>query len=131
MPTYRDLLEKLGALSHEQLDTEIKVIPLGYTDSDVKKLLSCDILPQVMELSKVSRDIYYFNPSDTEDAEWLEPGLCDFSEDEVKEMGIDQDKDYTLVCKKGEIIFKFKENITFIPEEEAKIGNLDTSILHL
>lgn len=131
MPTYRDLLEKLGTLSYEQLDMEIKIFPLGYTDSDVKRLLSCDVLPQVLELGKAPRDIYYFSPSDTEDADWIEPGLCDFADDEIKEMGIDQDEDYKLVCKKGEVIFKFKDNIMLMPEEESKIGNLDTSILHL
>ena len=131
MPTYRDLLDKLAALSHEQLDTEIKVIPLGYTEDIAKKMVTCESIPQILELSKVSRDIYYYSPSDTEDAEWIEPGLCDFSDDEVKELGIDQDEDYKLVCRKGEIIFKFKDNIMIVPEEAAKFGNLDTSILHL
>ena len=131
MPTYRDLLEKLGSLSHEQLDTEIKVIPLGYTDEVARKIINCENIPQVLELSKVSRDIYYYSPSDTEDAEWIEPGLCDFSEDEVKDLGIDQDEDYKLVCKKGEIIFKIRDNIMLVPEEAANFGNLDTSILHL
>lgn len=131
MPTYRDLLNKLEALSQEQLDTEIKVIPLGYTDDIAAKLLTCNSIPQILELSKVSRDIFYYSPSDTEDADWIEPGLCDFSEDEVRDLGIDQDEDYNLVCKKGEVIFKFKDNIMIVPEEVARFGNLDTSILHL
>lgn len=131
MPTYRDLLDKLSAMSYEELDTEIKVIPLGYTDDIARKIVSCDTIPEVLELSKASRDIYYFSPSDTEDADWIEPGLCDFSDDEVKDLGIDQDEDYKLVCKKGEIIFKLKENIMLVPQEAANLGNLDTSILHL
>lgn len=129
MPTYRDLLNKLEALSQEQLDTEIKVIPLGYTDDIARKMLNCDVLPQILELGKASRDIYHYSPS--EDADWIEPGLCDFSEDEVKELGIDEDEDYTLVCRKGEVIFKFRDNIMIIPEEAANIGNLNTSVLHL
>ena len=124
-------MDKLSAMSYEELDTEIKVIPLGYTDDIARKIVSCDTIPEVLELSKASRDIYYFSPSDTEDADWIEPGLCDFSDDEVKDLGIDQDEDYKLVCKKGEIIFKLKENIMLVPQEAANLGNLDTSILHL
>ena len=74
MPTYRDLFEKLATLSPEQLDSEIKVIPVGYTDGEAAELMRYDILPQVIELAKASRDLYHFAPS--EDGEWCEPGVC-------------------------------------------------------
>lgn len=130
MPTYRELYDKLATLSAEQLDSEIRIIPLGYTDSDAATILRYDLIPEVLEFSKVSRDIYYCKPSE-EDAEWMEAGVVDFSEDEAKEMGIDQDEDYTLICKKGALILKIKDGIMLAPVEEAKVGNLDTSILHL
>ena len=129
MPTYRELFEKLGAMSPEQLDNEIRVIPTGYTDREAMMLLRPDTIPQFLELSKAERDVYHYSPS--EDGDWIEPGLCDFSEDEVQEMDIANDEDYKLVCKKGQIIFKIKDGISIQPLEEAKVGNLDTSILHL
>lgn len=128
MPTYRDLFEKLATLSPEQLDSEIKIIPAGYTDGEAAELMRYDILPQVLELAKASRDLYHFAPS--EDGEWCEPGVCDFSSDEIKDMGIDQDEDYVLLCKKGELIFKLKDNIAFAPAgSEAKVGDLNTGIM--
>ena len=54
----------------------------------------------------------------------------DFSESEVQELGIAEDSDYTLICKKGEVIFKIKDNIQLAPEMPADLG-LDTSILPL
>lgn len=128
MPTYRDLYDKLATLSQEQLDSEIKVIPVGYTDNDAAALLRYDILPQVLELGKASRDLYHYAPSEEED--WIEPGITDFSESEVQEMGIAEDEDYTLVCKKGEVIFRIKDNLAIAPSEASNVGNIDTSILH-
>ncbi len=57
-------------------------------------------------------------------------GVMDFSESEVQELGIAEDSDYTLICKKGEVIFKIKDNIQLAPEMPADVG-LDTSILPL
>lgn len=129
MPTFRDLYDKLASLSQEQLDCEIKVIPVGYTDGEAAELLTYDLIPQVLEISKASRNLYHCNPG--EDAEWMEAGIADFSEDEVKDMGIDQDEDYKLICRKGETFFKIKDNISVAPAMEARVGDLDTSILHL
>lgn len=128
MPTYRDLFEKLGQLTPEQLDSEIKVFPLGYTDADSLAIINYQSIPQVLELSKAVRDLYHYKPSEEED--WASPGIMDFSESEVKELGIAEDPDYTLVCKKGEIIFKLKDNIQLVEEMPADVG-LDTSILPL
>ena len=128
MPTYRDLFEKLGQLTPEQLDSEIKVFPLGYTDADSLAIINYQSIPQVLELSKAVRDLYHYRPSEEED--WASPGIMDFSESEVKELGIAEDPDYTLVCKKGEIIFKLKDNIQLVEEMPADVG-LDTSILPL
>ena len=128
MPTYRDLFEKLGQLTPEQLDSEIKVFPLGYTDADSLAIINYQSIPQVLELSKAVRDLYHYRPSEKED--WASPGIMDFSESEVKELGIAEDPDYTLVCKKGEIIFKLKDNIQLVEEMPADVG-LDTSILPL
>ena len=128
MPTYRDLFEKLGQLTPEQLDSEIKVFPLGYTDADSLAIINYQSIPQVLELSKAVRDLYHYRPSEEED--WASPGIMDFSESEVKELGIAEDPDYTLVCKKGEIVFKLKDNIQLVEEMPADVG-LDTSILPL
>ena len=128
MPTYRDLFEKLGQLTPEQLDSEIKVFPLGYTDANSLAIINYQSIPQVLELSKAVRDLYHYKPSEEED--WASPGIMDFSESEVKELGIAEDPDYTLVCKKGEIIFKLKDNIQLVEEMPADVG-LDTSILPL
>ena len=128
MPTYRDLFEKLGQLTPEQLDSEIKVFPLGYTDADSLAIINYQSIPQVLELSKAVRDLYHYRPSEEED--WASPGMMDFSESEVKELGIAEDPDYTLVCKKVEIIFKLKDNIQLVEEMPADVG-LDTSILPL
>lgn len=129
MPTYRDLLEKLGALTPAQLDNEIKIITSGYPDETADSLLNADTIPHFLELTKAARDYYHYTPSDEDSFE--EAGVVDFSEDEVKEMGIDTDSDYKLICKKGEIIFKLKENIYSGANPESHIGNLETSILHL
>lgn len=128
MPTYRDLYDKLATLSAEQLDSEIKIIPVGYTDDDAAAILSYPNIPKVLELTKCSRNIYHCHPQDDD---ILEPGLVDFSDDEVRDMGINEDEDYTLVCKRGETVFKLKDNIQVMREEAASFGNLDTSILHL
>lgn len=130
MPTFRDLYDKLATLSPEQLDCEIKVIPVGFTDSDAAAILRYDVIPEVLEITKAPRDLYHCKPSG-EDSEWMEPSICDFSEDEVKEMGIDTDPDYTLICHKGEMILKIKDGVEIIPSEEAHLGNLDTSIMKL
>lgn len=127
--TYRELFDKLGSLNPNMLDSEIRVIPVGYTDADAQVLLRYETIPQVLELARTDRNIYRYTPS--EEGDWIVPGLCDFSDDEVAEMGIDQDNDYTLICKKGELIFKIKDGISILREEESKIGNLDTGILHL
>lgn len=128
MPTYRDLYDKLAALSPEQLDSEIKIIPVGFTDSDAAAILRYDIIPEVLELAKAPRNLYHCKPSG-EDAEWMEPSVCDFAEDEIKDMGIDEDPDYTLICRKGEMIFKIREGVELAPAEETHLGNLDTSIM--
>lgn len=128
MPTYRDLFEKLGQLTPEQLDSEIKVFPIGYTDSDAQAILNYRTIPQVLELTKAVRDLYHYKPSDEE--EWSVPGIMDFSDSEIKELGIEEDEDYTLVCKKGEVIFKLIDNIQLVEEVPSDIGP-DTSILPL
>ncbi len=128
MPTYRDLYDKLAALSPEQLDSEIKIIPVGFTDSDAAAILRYDIIPEVLELAKAPRNLYHCKPSG-EDAEWMESSVCDFAEDEIKDMGIDEDPDYTLICRKGEMIFKIREGVELAPAEETHLGNLDTSIM--
>lgn len=128
MPTYRELFEKLGQLTPEQLDSEIRVFPIGYTDADSLAIINYQSIPHVLELSKAVRDLYHYRPSEEE--EWASPGIMDFSESEVKELGIAEDSDYTLVCKKGEIIFKLKDNIQLVEEMPADVG-LDTSILPL
>lgn len=129
MPTYRDLYDKLANLSQEQLDSEIMIVPVGYTDDDAASLLRYDLIPQVLELTKASRHLYHCSPSDGE--EWMEAGVAEFSDDEIRDLEIDADKDYTLLCKKGAIIFKIKDNMIAGPVEEAHVGDLDTSILHL
>lgn len=128
MPTYRDLFEKLGQLTPEQLDSEIKVFPIGYTDADSLAIINYMSIPQVLELTKAVRDLYHYRPSEEE--EFATPGIMDFSESEVKELGIAEDPDYTLVCQKGEVIFKLKDNIQLVEETPADVG-LDTSILPL
>lgn len=128
MPTYRELFEKLGQLSPEQLDSEIRIFPLGYTDADALAILNYQTIPHVLELTKAVRDMYHYKPSDEE--EWSVPGIMDFSESEIKELGIEEDEDYTLVCKKGEVIFKIKDNIQLMEEMPSDIGP-DTSILPL
>ena len=128
MPTYRDLFEKLGKLSQEQLDSEIRIIPVGYTDADALAILNYQTIPHVLELTKAVRDLYYCKPSEEED--WVASGVMDFSESEVQDLGIADDPDYALICKKGEIIFKIKDNIQLAPEMPADVG-LDTSILPL
>lgn len=40
MATYRELMDKLLSMSQDQLDSEIKVFPVGYTDSDAAMLLN-------------------------------------------------------------------------------------------
>ena len=120
MPTYRELFEKLGQLSPEQLDTEIRVIPVGYTDADALAILNYQTIPQVLELSKAVRDLYYYRPS--EDEEWTTSGIMDFAESEVRELGIAEDPDYTLICKKGQIIFKIKDNIQIMEETPIEMG---------
>lgn len=128
MPTYRDLFEKLGQLTPEQLDSEIKVFPIGYTDADSLAIINYMSIPQVLELTKAVRDLYHYRPSEEE--EFATPGIMDFSESEVNELGIAEDPDYTLVCQKGEVIFKLKDNIQLVEETPADVG-LDTSILPL
>ena len=128
MPTYRELFEKLGKLTQEQLDSEIRIIPVGYTDADALAILNYQTIPHVLELTKAVRDLYYCKPSEDED--WVASGVMDFSESEVQELGIAEDSDYTLICKKGEVIFKIKDNIQLAPEMPADVG-LDTSILPL
>lgn len=128
MATYRELLDKLLSMSQDQLDSEIKVFPVGYTDSDAAMLLNYQTLPQVLEITKASRDIYYFAPSD-EDGEWCEPGMCDFAEDEIRDMGIAEDEDYTLVCHKGETILKIRDGIALANAEVSKA--IDTGIMPL
>ena len=121
MPTYRDLFEKLGQLTPEQLDSEIKVFPLGYTDAESLEILNYQTIPHVLELSKAVRDLYYYSPSSQESEEedggeeddggWVAPGIMDFSESEVTQLGIAEDPDYKLVCRKGEVFFKIKDNL--------------------
>lgn len=120
MPTYRELFEKLGQLSSEQLDSEIRVIPVGYTDSDALAIINYQTIPQVLELSKAVRDLYYYKPSEDED--WTSSGIMDFSESEVRELGIAEDPDYTLICKKGQVIFKIKDNIQIMEETPIEMG---------
>lgn len=120
MPTYRELFEKLGQLSPEQLDSEIRVIPVGYTDADALAILNYQTIPQVLELSKAVRDLYYYRPSG--DEEWTTSGIMDFAESEVRELGIAEDPDYTLICKKGQIIFKIKDNIQIMEETPIEMG---------
>ena len=120
MPTYRELFEKLGQLTPEQLDSEIRIFPIGYTDADAHLILNYQTIPQVLELSKAVRDLYYCKPS--EDEEWIASGIMDFSESEVKELGIAEDPDYTLICKKGEVIFKLKDNIQIMQETPVNMG---------
>lgn len=127
MATYRELFEKLGNLTQEQLDSEIRLFPLGYTDTEAQEILNWVSIPQVLELSKAVRDIYYYKPAE-EDADFAEPGVADYSEQEVKDLGIDEDPDYTLVCKKGEVILKIKDNITVMVEADVAP---DTSIMPL
>ena len=128
MHTYRELFEKLGQLTPERLDSEIRIFPLGYTDADALAILNYQTIPHVLELTKAVRDMYHYKPSDEE--EWSVPGIMDFSESEIKELGIEEDEDYTLVCKKGEVIFKIKDNIQLMDEIPSDIGP-DTSILPL
>lgn len=134
MPTYRDLFEKLGQLTPDQLDQEIKIIPAGFTDSEANEALAWWNIPYALKLTKADYDLYHYNPkSDVdEDGEenFMEPGIADLSEEEIKELGIQDDEEYTLVCKKGDIYFKVLEDTAKI-SLEAHIGNLDTSILHL
>ena len=120
MPTYRELFEKLGQLSPEQLDSEIRVIPVGYTDADALAILNYQTIPQVLELSKAVRDLYHYRPSG--DEEWTTSGIMDFAESEVRELGIAEDPDYTLICKKGQIIFKIKDNIQIMEETPIEMG---------
>ncbi|MDO5442895.1 MAG: hypothetical protein Q4G10_04435 [Bacteroidia bacterium] len=129
MPTYRDLFEKLGTLSPDQLDSEIKIITAGYPDETADSLLNAETIPHFLELTKAARDYYHYTPSGEDTFE--EAGVVDFSADEVKELGIDTDEDYKLICKKGEIILKLKDNIYMGANPESHIGNLETSILHL
>lgn len=127
MATYRELFEKLGKLSQDQLDTEIKLFPVGYTDAEASTILNWQTVPQALELTKAVRDIYYYRPSE-EDSEWAEPGVADYSEQEIKDLGINEDPDYTLVCHKGEIIFKIKDNVVVMSAADVAP---DTSIMPL
>lgn len=128
MPTYRDLFEKLGTLTQEQLDSDIRIITAGYPDAQAAGLLSNDLIPEVLELARTERDCYHYTPSEEG---FEEAGVVDFSDNEIKEMGIDEDEDYQLICKKGTVVFRLKNNIYIGPDPEVHVGNLDTSILHL
>ena len=135
MPTFRDLYDKLATLSPEQLDTEIKVIPVGYTDSDAAEILSYPNIPYALKIDKAVNDIYYYKPrpeegDDEDSADWLEASIADFSEEEVKDLGIAEDDEYTLICRKGQVFLKVDAD-ALRSSIEAHFGNLDTSILHL
>ena len=138
MPTFRDLYDKLAQLSPEQLDTEIRVIPVGYTDNDAAELLAYPNIPYALKIDRAVNDIYYFQPKpeagedadDEEGVDWLEASVADFSEEEVKEMGIADDPDYTLICRKGETFLRV-DGESLRRAVEVHLGNIDTSILHL
>jgi len=114
MPTYRDLLDKLSTLSSEQLDQDIKIVPLGYTDDLAHSILRYRFIPGVLELTKASRSIYHYSANEES---FMESGVADFSDDEIKDLEIDKDRDYHLICKKGEVFFKIKDNVFFQEEQ--------------
>jgi len=130
MPTFRDLYDALGAMSPEQLDTEIRVIPNGYTDADASLILQYPNIPLVLEIAKATRNIYHCQPQDSED-DFMQAGTNDFSDDEVRDMGIDTDEDYKLVCPKGQVYLKIKDNIVFTESEDEHFRNLDSGIMPL
>lgn len=137
MPTFRDLYDQLAQLSPEQLDTEIRVIPVGYTDSDAAEILAYPNIPYALKIDKAVNDIYYFQPkpeqgeeSDEDAVDWLEPSVADFSEEDAREMGIADDPEYTLICRKGETFLRV-DGESLRRAVEAHFGNLDTSIMHL
>lgn len=129
MPTYRDLYDKLATLSPEQLDDEIMIVPVGYTDDDAAAILRYDLIPKVLEIAKAPRNLYHYRP--VEDSDWIDPAITDFDDDEVRDMGIDNDEEYTLICRKGKTILKIRDDVALVDAQAASIGNLDTSILHL
>ena len=132
MPTYRDLFEKLGQLTPDQLDQEIKIIPAGFTDNEANETMAWWNIPYALKLVKADYDLYHYSPKPEEGDEenFMEAGVADLSEDEINELGVKDDDEYTLVCRKGEMYFKVLEDTTKF-SIEAHLGDLDTSILHL
>ena len=127
MPTFRDLFDKLAELTPEQLDTEIKVFPVGYTDSDAAAIINYGSIPDVLQLAKASQDIYHYRSGEED---WMSSGIAEFSRSEAEEMDIDNDEDYVLVARKGQIFFKVRDGIELVEVTQADMG-IDTGILHL
>jgi len=127
MPTFRDLYDRLAELTPEQLDTEIKVFPVGYTDIDSATILNYETIPQVLQIAKASQDIYHYRSGEED---WMSAGIAEFSKSEVEEMEIDKDEDYTLLAKKGQVFFKIRDGIEISESTQADLG-IDTSILPL
>lgn len=127
MPTFRDLYEKLSKLSPEQLDSEIKIIPVGYSDDDVVALLNYHNIPDRVKLAVADCDIYHYQPGPDS---WMDAGVGDLTEDDIKEMGIEEDEEYTRICRKGEVYLRVLQSLDR-DIVEAHVGNLDTSIIHL
>jgi len=130
MPTYRDILDKLSQMSSEQLDTEVRIIPVGFTDNDAAELLKYPTIPYALKLDKAASDIYYYKPSDNSEDDFQEPGIVDFSEEETRELGIADDPDYTLICRKGTTFLRVSED-KLRSAVETRVGNLDTRIMQI
>lgn len=127
MPTFRDLYERLAKLTPEQLDCEIKIIPVGYSDEDVAAHLNYINIPDKVKIAVADCDIYHYEPGPDS---WMDAGVGDLTDDDIKEMGIAEDEEYTLICHKGETYLRVTASLEK-DIAEAHLGNLDTSILHL
>lgn len=97
MTTYRDLLEKLMKMNDNQLDSEIKFLPVGWSDYDVPSLEISDIASS-FELVFAEEDVVYAEYSSDS---YMESGYSDYLSFEGQEEEKEEGQVNTLVVKKG------------------------------
>ena len=101
MKTYKDLLDVLSSLSEEQLNTEIKFLPVGIPESEAPTL-ECGKIASSFDLVIADRDVIHCKfPSDS----WQESGYTDNLSFEEIEEDKEERQVNTIAVRKGDPYF--------------------------
>lgn len=96
MKTYKELFDVLSRLNEEQLNTEIRFLPVGFPESEAPTL-TCDEIAPSFDLVIADSDIIYCEvPYDS----WMESGYTELSLEELEE-NKEEGQVNTVVVKEG------------------------------